>query len=192
MHRFYYTAAVFLVFGIGCKKAILADEQTRNAARQCDQCEDKLNQYQKEVKQLSNLYNSVRENNIELERRLNSLETKPNSGVSYTRWGRTTCPNSASLVYKGKHYSLFVMPENDSAQFYHNSVICSQCCCIILLKIASEWMHACIITRKSITQPFLRHLNRDCFGNHSQSFPNNGSITLDCTVIKTLLVLKLS
>ena len=121
------SVVVFLVIIIGWGSGILADEQTRTTIKQCEQCVDKLNQNQKEMnlqqreinllrsemKQLENKYNSemeaVRANNIALQTKLNGLEesmTKntPISGVSYIRWGKTTCPNSASLVYRGEYF----------------------------------------------------------------------------------------
>ena len=120
------SVVVFLMIVMGWGSGILADEQTRTTIKQCEQCEDKLNQNQKEMslqqremnllrsemKQLENKYNSeleaVRANIIALQTKLNGLEesmTKnaPINGVSYIRWGRTTCPNSALLVYKGEY-----------------------------------------------------------------------------------------
>ena len=100
------SVVVFLVIVMGWRSGIGADEQTRTTIKQCEQCEDKLNQNQKEMslqqreinllrsemKQLENKYNSEMEAVRALQIKLNDLEesmTKKSliSGVSYIRWG---------------------------------------------------------------------------------------------------------
>ena len=56
-----------------------------------------------------------------IQSKLNAVEqltknNKPNTGVSYTRWGRTTCPHSETVVYKG-----FKISNIQSIALIHNT-----------------------------------------------------------------------
>ena len=88
---------VLTILGIGWCSVILA-------TKQCEQCEDKLDQYRKEMALQQREINVLTSEMQKLQTNMKAMETKPNGGVSYTRWGRTTCPNAAELVYKGKVY----------------------------------------------------------------------------------------
>ena len=113
---------VLLCTGIQCSFGIL--EERRIETTLCTKCEDKLNQMQEEIRSLKAAmqtldmkHNSetkvLRTNDIQrraevnaLQSKLNAVEqstknNKPNIGVSYTRWGRATCPHSVTVMYKG-------------------------------------------------------------------------------------------
>jgi len=51
------------------------------------------------------------------------------SGVKYVRWGRTTCPSGAQIVYKGKrkfkHFNLLPLSERTETTLFYPFV----CCC---------------------------------------------------------------
>ena len=83
----------------------------------CDKCEDRLNQQQKEIDTLKeSMIHAKVENKLlreqkdkelskqfeEIQRTLNSVMGAVKTGVSYVRWGRSTCPPSSTTVYTGE------------------------------------------------------------------------------------------
>ena len=95
-------------------------KEIESKSKTCEQYEDGLNQLRKEMDSLkeSVIYAKV-ENKLlreqkdkELLKQLEEMQTKlkgvmeaVKTGVSYVRWGRTTCPTPATMVYTGNSRS---------------------------------------------------------------------------------------
>ena len=94
MNVYNSSIVVLTILGIGGWSVVLG-------TKQCEQCKDNLNQYRKEMALQQREINVLTSEIQKLQTNMKAMETKPNGGVSYTRWGRTTCPNAAELVYKG-------------------------------------------------------------------------------------------
>ena len=94
---------IFIISLLGCEAAV------RNEARAqgiCELCDEKLTRQQKEL-DLQQKENDFQQKEIdalksELDAVKRSNVDRPSGGVSYIRWGRNTCPGSASMVYKGE------------------------------------------------------------------------------------------
>ena len=129
----------------------------------CERYEDGFNQLQKEMDSLkeSMIYAKVENKLIreqkdkELLKQFEEMQTKLNSvmgavktGVSYVRWGRTTCPTPSTKVYTGnsrsdilleQYFSEFISVLSLSAVTNCEASVNSESKCFYLMKfIATE------------------------------------------------------
>ena len=94
---------IFIISRLGCEAAVQNEARAQGI---CELCDEKLTRQQKELT-LQQRENDLQQKEInalksELDAVKRSIGDIPSSGVSYIRWGRNTCPGSASLVYKGE------------------------------------------------------------------------------------------
>ena len=96
--------AICIIAGSSPCAAVQVDQQNIGI---CELCEEKLTRYQKELNlqqrenDLQNKEINALKSELDAVKRLTLGTEKPSSGVSYVRWGRNTCQESVSIVYKG-------------------------------------------------------------------------------------------
>ena len=105
---------MWLVSLINGKDVDVVERGTDSRSDDCGKCGDKLTNLQNEVnQQMKEIYYQQKKINT-LEAVVNDLQLKVNNsekltqqpkpkegGVTYVRWGRTTCGDSSTILYKG-------------------------------------------------------------------------------------------
>ena len=100
-----YLLISFLVLSPSCDSSLATTvdkKEIESKRKTCEKCEDGLNQLRREMEQKDK---ELLKQFEEMQTILNSVMGAVKTGVSYVRWGRTTCPSPATTVYTGDYES---------------------------------------------------------------------------------------